>query len=356
MTTTNCNNSFNPNDLEPKICDSDKWLVILEAVFIAIVIVGSLVANFIVLFLVAKYKALRYMSMLVSVCGVFVDLLMTLFFHIPALVSVSYGGWPFGDIGCQVIGAICYYLILVRWMVMAIVALDRFSYILFPLSYHGWSKPYTIILVISAWCVPLFMSIPSIVQIGNYSYRTGLSTCALDCMDDNICKVIHLLVFLIMYSIGVLVPACLYTAIAVIARCKRHHIKMGLQLTENGENGGMNRHRQNDVRWTKTDTKGLLGIVLVFVCLIITNTPVYVLILMRRSAPEAYHALPLWGHMFMANLFFLSNTINPLLTLRNKDFSKTLFKQCCKRKPRAYRTSSLTTLRRTSISQTTAAQ
>ena len=239
-------------------------------------------------------------------------------------------------------------------MIMAVVALDRFSYILFPLSYHSWSKPYTIVLVISAWCVPLFMSIPSMVQIGTYTYRTGLSTCALDCMDDNICKLIHLLVFLIMYSIGVLVPTCLYTAIAVISRCKRHRIKMGLQL--DGRETGRHRTHNGDKLWTRDDTRRLIVIVLIFVFFIITNTPLYVVILMRRSAPRAYHALPLWGHMILANLFFLSNAINPLLTMQNKDFSKTLFKQCCKRKPRAYRTSSLSTLRRASLSQTVAIQ
>ncbi len=349
---SSCNGSYQADPLEPVICDEHQWNIILEAVFLIIVIICSFCANLFVLFLVMKYRSLRYMSMMVSVCGVFADILMTIIFHVPALVSVLNGGeWAFGYIGCQVIGVLCYYLVSVRWMIMAVIALDRFSYILFPLSYNSWSKPYIIILIISAWCVPVFMNIPSIVQVGTYTYRTGLSQCALDCDQDSVCKLIHFVVFTIMYSIGVLVPTCLYTAIAIIARRKRQNIRMGFNQSDEGETGTTTTTHDN--RWNAAGTKDILVFVLIFVSFIVTNTPLYIMILIRRSAPSVYMAIPLWGHMLIANFFYLSNIVNPLLIMKNKDFTTAAFKLCCKRKPRAYRTSSLSTLRRASIPQNT---
>ena len=348
---SSCNETYEADPLEPAICDNNRWIIILQAVFLSVVIISSFCANSFVLFLVAKYRSLRYMSMMVSVCGVIVDLLMTAFFHVPALISVAKGGeWIFGHTACQVIGVLCYYLVSVRWMIMAVIALDRFSYILFPLSYNSWSKPYIITLIISAWCVPMFMNLPSIVQVGTYTYRTGFSQCILDCDQDTICKLIHFIVFTIMYAIGVIVPTCLYTVTAIIARMKHRRIRMGLQLSDGGETGAIT---QQDNRWTPSNMKGMAAFVLIFVSLIITNTPVFLMIMIRRSLPALYESIPLWAHVLIADLFYLSNVVNPLLILRNNDFTKAAFKMCCKRKPRAYRTSSLSTLRRVSITQGT---
>ena len=350
--SSGCNISYLADELEPRICASDRWLLLLNAVFLGVVVLCSFIANSLVLLLVIKYKKLRYRSIMVSLSGVVTDLLMTLFFHFPALVSASKGEWAFGQAGCWVLGQFSFYLAYVRWMTMGVIALDRFSYILFPLSYNSWSKPYLIILIISTWCVPVFMQLPSMVGVGTFTYRPGFSQCLLDCGNDYMCQVMNLVVFSIQYSIGVIVPIGLYTAIAFISRCKKKRIQLGLQLSADAERAATVRNRlTNMVPWTKKDTRIILIFALILVCLFITTTPAYFIVIFRRTTPTTYRQIPLWAHMLMANLFYLSNVLNPLLLMQNQDIKKAIFQLFCKRPPRAYRSASLSTLRRPSVCQ-----
>ena len=344
MTDASCNESYLTDPLEPQYCEADNWLLVLEAVYIAVVTVCSLIGNFFVLFLVAKNKELRYRSIMVSLSVVATDILLVGVYHIPALVSVVSKGWIFGYISCQVFGIIGFYLLYVRWMAMTVIALDRVSYILFPMSYNRWSKPYLITLTIAAWSAPFFMHVPSMAGVGTYSLRPGFSLCIIDCGIDRFCYILHITIFSVQLTVGGILPAGLYITMYCYSRAKRRQIRLGLQtyLPEIDQQAPL------PPKWSKQDLQALITFLIIVVTLIITNIPVYLTTIMRRSFPTFYSSIPLWSMMLIINIFYISNVLDPILIMRNRDFNKAIVR-LFSRKSLAYRSSSLSTLRRTSV-------
>lgn len=339
MANGSCNFTLNVTDsIELPYCTADEWVLVLEAIFLAAVVVGSLLANSFVLMLVFKYKALRHRSIIVSLSAVITDLLLVLVFHLPALISVSAREWLFGDLGCKILGFVAFYLIYVRWMAMAVISLDRFFYILFPLTYANWSKPFLITLTINAWFMPFLLHVPSLFGYGDYSFRPGFSQCTIDCKTDMNCYALFVMGFSLQFVIGAVFPTALYLAMYVISRMKRRgKITLGSSLQpvmdkRTSSNGDIQTGHQDQPLhshtsfffWSTKDIHALFTFLLVFVTLLLTNIPVYAVTIMRRGFTEQYQQIPIWAHFLIADLFYLSNMLDPLLIMRNRDFRKAI--------------------------------
>lgn len=382
--------------IEQPYCRANKAVIVLEAIFLALVVVGSIAANSFVLILVAKFKELRYRSIIVSLSAVVCDLLLVLVFHLPALISVSRMDWPFGADGCTILGFVAFYLIYVRWMAMAVISLDRFFYILFTFTYRNWSRPFLVTLTIMAWTIPFLLNVPSLFGFGSYSFRPGFSQCTIDCGDNKDCYALFVTAFSLQFAIGALVPTCLYVIMYSISQSKKkkRRITMGSSLqvqlsttsiaatnavtattniddatspsSSSGDGASISidtattsvggndcssnsteRQISNgssndsiDVRngevmpgrynvllfWSKQDISALVTFLLVFVTLVLTNTPVYAVTIMRRGFPEQYRQIPIWAHFLIVDLFYLSNMLDPLFIMRNRDFRKAIMK------------------------------
>ena len=317
----NCNSSYLVDPLEPLFCDTEDWILVLQGVFLAVVIVSSIIGNVFILFLVVKYKALRYRSILVSLSAVITDLTMVFFFHIPSLISVSAKGWVLGYEGCQLVGYVGFYLIYVRWMTMAVISLDRFSYIFFPLRYPRRSKPILIIMTIAAWTVPLFMHTPTIFGIGRYTFKPGYSQCVIDCGTNRTCYRMYVAIFSIQVIIGAILPCFLYTIMYLYSRTKRRKVQLGSYP-------GLNIARNQIPRWSKRDLRALTTFVLILLTLLLSNMPIYAVSIMRRSFPDSYEKIPLWIHMLTIDLFYFTNILDPLLIIRNRDFYRAALSLC----------------------------
>ena len=88
-----------------------------------------------VLLLVARYKQLRRRSIMVSLSVVVVDILLTVTFTFPVLVTAAAQDWVFMDGGCLFFGTFSFQFLMTRWLIMAILCIDRFSTVRFPFSY-----------------------------------------------------------------------------------------------------------------------------------------------------------------------------------------------------------------------------
>ena len=319
----NCNSSYlvDSGSLESLYCDTEDWILVLQAVFLAVVIVSSVIGNVFVLFLVVKYKALRYRSILVSLSAVISDLVMVFFFHIPALISVSAKGWVLGYEGCQLAGYVGFYLIYVRWMTMGVISLDRFSYIFFPFRYPRRSKPILIIMTITAWTVPFFMHIPTIFGIGKYTFKPEYSQCVIDCETNKTCYRTYAAIFSIQVLIGAILPCVLYTIMYLYSRTKRRNVQLGSYP-------GLNIAGNQIPRWSKRDLRALTTFVLVLLTLLLSNMPVYGISILRHSFPDSYENIPLWIHMLTTDLFYFTNILDPLLIIRNRDFYRAALSLC----------------------------
>lgn len=325
-------------DIEPGYCTVDDWVTALHAVILALLVFGTLVGNSFVLFLVAKYKSLRYRSIIVSLSVVVADLFLGIFYISPALISASAQEWVLGgERGCIVLGFLAFYFLYVRWMAMGLIALDRFCYILFPLSYRRWSKPFLLILTFLVWAGPFGMHLPSLLGYARYSFRAGYSHCTLDCGPtvNRLCFPIFMSQFSLQLMIGVLLPAVLYSIMFCAGRAKRQHIRMGTQKDESGKYIRV----VMPSKWSRRDINALITFLLIFLTLVGTNVPLYGLSVIRRPFPALYRNVPLWGQWILVDLFYSSSVLDALIVTRNRDFILAIKQTFCKKKMQRKRSS-----------------
>lgn len=333
----NCSTNSSPYS------DTAQWILILQSIYLAATILASSIGNLTILVLVMKCKVLQYRSMIVSMSVVISDGLTVIFFHIPALISVSTGDWQFGEIGCHVFGIAGFYLISVRWLSMAVLSLDRFSITLFPLRYPKWSKPYLIILTTTAWVLPILMSLPSLSGVGDYSFRPGFSQCIIDCKNDTTCFGLYASLYTSQVLLGAILPSILYTIMYCISRNKRRMIPMG-SLPDLMSSSP-------DSTWSNRDKRAFTTFVSILITLLVGNVPVYILSVARQSIASAYMEIPVWSHMLILDCFYLTTFLNPLLIIRNRDISGAIRQIFNRSRTISRRTASLSTLRRASIVQ-----
>lgn len=335
------------DETEPQYCETTQIVLILQAFYLTVTILLSLTGNAGILFLVIKFTALQYRSILVSLSVVICDLILVLFFHLPALISVASGEWIMGHIACQIFGVVGFYLIFVRWMSMAVISLDRFSFTLFPFTYPRWSKPYLISLTICAWFLPALMVAPSIAGEGVYSFRPGFSQCIIHCGDNQACYGLYVALYTSQMFVGAVLPSVLYTVMYCISCRKRRLIQMGSHndLTDTD---------RITPQWSQRDKRALKTFIIVLVVLLISNMPAYLLNSIRQTIPSVYRMTPIWIHMIAADFFYAANILNPLLIIRNRDIYKA-FQRLYKKQSRrlSMRTTSTSTLRRSSVSAST---
>ena len=319
MMMNNCNSSTIRfiAKLEKPYCVLPPWVLNLQVSYLALNVTLSAVGNGFVLFLILRNKTLRYRSILVTLSCVLTDSLLVLLFHLPALVSAATREWPLGEVGCKVLGLVGFYLVYVRWISMATIALDRFCFISFPMSYARWSKPYLIVLTVLAWGVPLLMQVPSMVGVGMYSFRPGFSNCFIDCGTDRVCYGVYAASISVQFVVGAFLPTGLYTIMYIFSRFKKRRIRMGSQL-----NISQRSSQLPQWHWSNRDIRALTTFLLVLITIMATNVPVYVLLLLRRPYTELYQQIPLWVHMIITDLFYASSFLNPLLIMRTREFRR----------------------------------
>ena len=309
-------------------CTIPEWVIILEIIFLGSVTVGSVVLNSYVLLLILKFKFLRYRAIIVTISVVVADLLLGFTYILPAVINASVRDWVFGGkLGCIIVGYIVFYLLGVRWMVMGLIALDRFFYILFPFSYVRWTKPFTIILTILAWFVPFFFNVLALFGLQDFNFRPGFSHCAVNCGPNLVCSRFVSTIFALQLAVGAILPIILYTIMYMYSRRKRQHIKMGTLI-------GEGKRRQSvislPVVWSSRDMNATFTFLLVFIVFLIANIPVYIVSILRPIAPDLYSEIPLWSMFLIVNLFYMLNVLDPIIIMRNRDFRKASNKLFCR--------------------------
>ena len=336
----NCNVS---NTTCSPYCETKQWILVLQSIYLAAIILASSIGNLTILGLVIKCKVLHYRSMIVSMSVVVSDQLIVIFFHIPALISVSSGDWQFGNLSCQIFGIIGFYLIFTRWMSMAVLSLDRFSLMLFPFRYPKWSKPYLIILTTTAWVLPVLMLFPTLFGVGEYTFRAGFSQCIINCSDDRTCFGLYVSLYTSQIILGAILPSSLYTIMYCISRNKRRMIQMGSHPNL--------RLSSPDSAWSSRDKRSLTTFVSILITLLMGNLPVYFLAVTRQTLANFHMSLPVWSHMIIIDCFYATTLLNPLLIIRNRDISQAIRQIFNRSRSLSRRTASISTLRRSSIVQ-----
>lgn len=369
------NDSMNETELE-------LWLRIVHGAMGSLLLLCSILGSCLVLLLVAYNKKLRYPSIVISLGLVAADLILAVAWLLQVLAYVGVGDWTLGDEACTVFGVTLVWLLYVRWSEVAVVTMDRFLIVIFPFfTYKRYSKLLMITMTILAWVVPAALVLPSVSGFGRHLFRPQISACTVDCEGDGPCTTFYTALFGVFLLIGGVLPAVLYTTMYCIGLRKRWKYKNRQLGTVKSSVTGTNpqeptsssssgnpgtsevtnvespthlsyedsqaaassddsppRRRSRAFRLFKPrDRRALTTIFIIFLSMVITHIPIYVLSAIR-SVNDIYESTPLIIHFASIYVFFLGPILDSVIIMRNKDFRDIFTNALRKQQVRPYNT------------------
>ena len=316
--------------------------VYVHAAILAVTIVIGLCGNGIILLLIACDKRLRYRSTYAALNIVFVDFLLTIFYHGVSFASLVLREWPYGSEDtavCKLYSFMSPYFIYVRWIGLSLISVDRFLSVRFPFHYERHNKAFLIILSVIVWCVPFAFG-ATMINVGKPTFRTNVPTCLVSCVNEKekeLCQSLNVFLFSITFVIGGLIPSILYTWMYRQGRRLRPKIVMGTFIApavHKATSNAITTTRNNINSEVTRERRTLSTLILLYLTVLLTSIPQYLLILLRGVQICAFFKIPLSIHFIVANVFFLSTALDPLVVMRNQDFRiafQTVFLRCKRR-------------------------
>ena len=309
--------------------DTPHWMLIAHTVGISLIILTSFAGNGLVLLLVAKYKRLRCRSVIVSLSVVGVDLLITVSFHIPALVSTAMKQWPFNTAGCMAFGFLSFEFTTTRWLIMGVLSIDRFNTVRFPFSYKKYSKYVLITLTLLAWILPALFGTPSIIGFGDVRFRENIPVCANDCTGNTNCKLYYVFVLSLTFTVGGFLPTLLYVWLYRHARKLRPSaLELG-RLSVQVAGGAIVSQPVAQMERNFREIRAVVTFAIIFATVLATGMPAYVFQLLRAVNRDMWCKIPILVHFIHIEIFLSSTALDPLVIMRDRDFRRCLNDLLC---------------------------
>ena len=313
--------------------------IALQMTFISVVIAGGIVGNAAVIFLVLKDKRLRYRSVLASLSIVFVDLLLSIFYHGIILTNTLMRGWSYGEESynsCRIYGILSTYLLYVRWIALSLIVTDRFLTVRFPFQYERHSRVFLATVTVLLWVVPAILTGFFGLPIAGVTFRANVPTCLPSCnnLDHALpCKLLNISTLTIVFFLGSVVPPVLYSWMYYKGRKMRATYTLGkLALTvTTGITLRDNTPAQADK--SSREHQALLTLFLIFLSVFLTSLPSYFFLLLRQISICAFFRTPIYFHFVISDIFIISTALDPIILMRNQDFRIALKELICKRTP-----------------------
>ena len=323
-------NSNNLSDNDTQFCYSldttPLSAQVLHVTILSVIVLLSLLANGLVLLLVARYKQLRCRSIVVSLSVVVVDILLTVTFTVPVLVTAAVQDWEFMDVGCVFFGTFSFQFLMTRWLIMAILCVDRFSTVRFPFSYKKYSKKILFVLTFLAWLIPLFFSVPTLSQsgFGIAELRDNMPTCFIGCNKDDpkgrLCQLFYLLYFTSVFILGSAVPIGVYSWMYYRARRLRPTMLILGHISTQVASGAIVRQPVAQYQLPSREKRALATFVLIMVTVLVTGLPAYLNQVVRALNIDLHCRISIYVHYFIIELLVSASALDPMVIIRTKDF------------------------------------
>ena len=307
--------------------EAPQWALILHAVCITIILLASLVGNGLVILLVAKYKRLRRRSTLVSLSVVAVDLLMTVSYHLPVLVSVIAKEWPFGGVSCEV-SAVFSYVVLTRLLTMAVLSFDRFSTVRFPFSYERRSKYVILTLTLLAWIVPMMFTAPAMF-LAEVTFSQEIPKCRFVCKGGGLCRVYSTFVFAVTAVIGAVLPTVLYSWLYCHARKLRPSALVLGKLSIQVASGAIVSQPIAQLEKDSREIRAIVTFAIIFVTSVVTIFPLFSVRILQGASQDLWCRIPIIVQFIVYEVFMSSTVFDPVVIMRDRDFRNCFKDLCC---------------------------
>lgn len=289
--------------------ETHQALLVMHGLVLSVIVACSVTGNGLVLLLVAKFKELRARSAVVSLCLVTADLLFTLCYTFPAILTIGNRQWVFGDNGCIAFGFLASDLLITRWLILSLLCLDRFCTVQFPFSYSRREKWPVITLASLAWIVPLVVSAIPIHIFVTFELRENQPMCLPTCHRENysgICRIYYAIVFTATFVIGTILPVCLYSWLyhkaKKVQKSAKHTLGRHTITIGNGILVPLPAQSDQTIRLEKQATATL---VLIFVTLVVTASPSFLLQITRSISTALHCKIPIYIHFVIIEIFRL---------------------------------------------------
>lgn len=310
--------------------------LVVHTIVLSTIAAFSLAGNVLVLVLVAKFKELRIRATLVSLCMVVADLLFTLCYTFPAIVTTVQRRWVFGDDGCKGIGFLALDLQITRWLVVCLLCLDRFASVRFPFSYNRRGKWPMIFLASLAWGVPVLVSAIPIRTFSTFQLRESQPTCLPTCQDElgGLCRAYYAVVLTITFILGSIIPLIMYSWLYHKARKLRHSVKhkMGY-LTVQIASGAIIMQPFGEEQEMKKENRATITFMLIFLTVVVTGATGFLLQLLRAVSLDLHCRIPIYIHFLVIEFFLCAPMLTPLVITRDRVFRSCIAKLfCCRKK------------------------
>ena len=313
--------------------------IALQMTFISVVIAGGIVGNVAVIFLVLKDKRLRYRSVLASLSIVFVDLLLSIFYHGVILTNTLMRGWSYGEESynsCRIYGILTTYLIYVRWIALSLIVTDRFLTVRFPFRYERHSRAFLATVSVLLWLVPAILAGFFPLPIVGVTFRANVPTCLPSCNNTDyqlLCKLLNAAALTIVVFFGGVVPPVLYCWMYHKGRKMRAMYTLGKLSLAVTSGIALRDNTPAQADKSSKEHQALLTLFLIFLSVFLTSLPSYFFLLLRQISICAFFRTPIYLHFVISDIFIISTALDPIILMRNQDFRIAVKKLLCKRTP-----------------------
>ena len=328
----NCSDQNETAPLFINLTTVSNVVIAFHATFTSLVIVTGLLANSLVLVLVAKDKRLRHRSILVGLNIVFVDILLTIFYHGVILTNCLSKGWSYNeqpgpDLICKTYGVLTTVLINIRWFAIGVLTTDRFLTVKFPFRYEKYSRRFLIVASLLTWTLPPGLASLLSLSLVSYSFRANIPTCLPSCINAKYrtaCTLINTGVLTTMFIVGCIIPTGMYMWMYHKARKMRTRYTLG-QLTLNVTTSvAVNMRPAQNIR-SQYDRQAMVTVFLIFLTILFTSLPSYLFILLRQISVCIFFKIPVVIHFIITDIFIASTALDPVVLMKNRDFRNVIY-------------------------------
>ena len=291
--------------------------IVLATIVLIFLIIG-LPSNVILIISIIKHLKLPTYILLLNLA--IADVLVCAMFMPFPIVSGYAGGFIFGNsdkVRCQVcqLGIVYTGLSIASLNLLALISLDRFLYIKFPLKYYSYVTPKrTLFSVIIAWLFSTVQAILPLIGFGEIRYTYSVCFCLVYFIDSthgtNNIYYILLLVILSLLPIIVIIVTNIWILIIV-----RQHLKKLYKIRKSfGNKRELQNHRRTMKREIiKTKNKKQVALLRVFGTILSANVITWLPTVILAFATLIRDEWPLGIYIFVFLTFISNSIIHPIV-------------------------------------------
>ncbi len=200
---------------------------ILQLPTFAVIFLISVSLNSLVLYLSVRYK-LYQQELYLPLQIVAANLIFSLFVFCTNFSSAAAKDWLFGTTGCRLVAFAKFWFINVRFILMFVLALDRFLTVYRPFKYPKHSRKVTTVLSIATWVLLAPPSVgPFTKWLDCFGYSPLLKACVYveNCLHPSWCVEYMMVLCTLIVVIAGVVPLVLYCLLFRKARLLQNRVQ-----------------------------------------------------------------------------------------------------------------------------------